>query len=162
MQYHLTTMGVVNRYKLERPSTEPKPHNHSVNTLQGVQRVLGDMRTFKTIYSDTMNALTDGYGFFLCFDDPVKHAASRKMIARALWKEGRVDDWTRMYEVKARELIRRKSYGLSGVQRGGLGGSKCVDVVRDVVNIVPVHWICGELVSAFTSMWLWGMQRLIS
>jgi len=148
MQKHLQRIGTLGRYKTPRPSTELIPHGQSVNTFKGVQRVLGDMRTFKTVYSETTEYLTNGYGFFLAFDQPNKHSAARRLMGNALWKDGRMEEWSRMYELQARELIEARKWGLAGVGRGGLGGTAYVDVVRDVLNVVPVHWVCKELVSA--------------
>jgi len=69
-------------------------------------------------------------------------------MAKALWKDGRMEEWARMYERKARDLIEARKWGLTGVSSGELGGSVYVDVVRDVLKVLPVHWVCGEIVSA--------------
>jgi len=154
MQKHLQNVGVLDRYKTPRPPTTPIPHGQSVNTLKGVQRVLKDMRTFKTVYGETMKYLTNGYGFFLAFDEPATHKSARVLVARALdggggaskgsWKGGRMEEWVKMYERKASELIEARTWGLPGV---GRSRSVYVDVVRDVLNIVPVHWVSEEIVS---------------
>jgi hypothetical protein len=151
MEKHLRNIGILELYKMPAPPTDPIPHGQSINTFQGVQRVLGDMRTFKTVYGNAMRDLTDGYGFFLAFDEPAMHGPARKLVAKALWEGGRMEAWVKMYEIKARELIDVRSWPLAGVgrRRAGLDCTKYVDVVRDVLNVVPVHWICKEIVSAF-------------
>jgi cytochrome P450 len=148
MEKHLHHRGILKRYNTLLPSTKPIPHGQSVNTSKGVQRVLKDMRTFKTVYGGAMEYLTNGYGFFLAFDDPIKHSRARKLMEKALWRDGqRVKEWAEMYEHKARDLIKTRKWGLTGVSPGGLGGSAYVDVVRDVLKVVPVHWVCEEIVS---------------
>lgn len=148
MEKHLRKMGILKRYKTLPPPTRPIPHGQSVNTLKGVKRVLQDMRTFKTVYGESMEYLTNGYGFFLAFDEPSKHAADRKLVAGALRMDGKMREWVRMYHRKASELIEDRKWALPGV---GQSGTVYVDVVRDVLNIVPVHWVSEEIVSALLS-----------
>jgi linoleate 10R-lipoxygenase len=152
MKKHLANIGVLARYKMPAPPTAPVPRHQSINTFRGVERVLADMRTFKTVYGEPMEYLTNGYGFFLAFDDPARHGPARRMVGHAFSSGGRMEDWVLMYERRARELIKERSWGLTGVRSGGLGGSMYLDVVRDVLNVVPVHWVCEEIVSAFTSL----------
>ena len=148
MKTHLHHRGILKRYDTLPPSIKPISYIQSVNTSEGVQRVLRDMRTFKTVYGEAMEYLTDGYGFFLAFDDPIKHTRARKLMEKALWKDGRMEEWARMYERKARDLIEARKWGHIGVSPAGMGGSVYVDVVRDVLKVVPVHWVCEEIVSA--------------
>jgi len=148
MTKHLNNMGILKRYKTLPPPTVPIPHGQSINTFKGVQRVLGDMRTFKTVYSESIDYLTNGHGFFLAFDDPYKHDAARKLFVRALRMDGRMGEWVGMYERTANELIEDRKWVLPGV---GRSGTVYVDVVRDVLNIIPVHWVSEEIVSAWIS-----------
>ena len=69
-------------------------------------------------------------------------------MEKALWKDSRMEKWANMYEYKARDLINARGWGVTGVGPGGLGGSVYVDVVRDVLKVVPVHWACEEIVGA--------------
>ena len=146
MKKHLRNMGVLKHYKTPPPPTAPIPHGQSVNTLRGVQRVLKDMGTFKTTYAETVGYLSNGYGFILAFDEPAKHAAARQLLGRALWTSGRMEEWAQMYERTACDLIEDRTWVLPNVGRHG--GTACVDIVRDVLNVVPVHWVCEEIVSA--------------
>ena len=148
MKKHLHHRGILKLYNALPPPTEPIPHAQSVNTSKGVKRVLTDMRAFKTVYGKAMEYLTNGYGFFLAFDDPAKHTRAREMMGKALWKDRRrMEEWAEMYEHKARDLINARHWGHTGVSPGGLGGSVYVDIVRDVLKVVPVHWVCEEIVS---------------
>ena len=145
MEKHLCNMGILKRYKTLPPPTAPIPHGQSVNTLKGVQRVLKDMGTFKTTYAETVGYLSNGYGFILAFDESAKHAAARQLLGRALWTSRRMEEWAQMYERTARDLIEDRTWLLPSV--GRRGGTACVDIVRDVLNIVPVHWVCERIVS---------------
>jgi linoleate 10R-lipoxygenase len=147
MQKHLRIKGILTRYKTIPPFTEPIPYRQSVNTYKGVQRVLGDMDIFKPVYGEAMDYLTNGhgFGFALMFTNLAKYRPAGRLVGRPLYK---IEEWVTMYELKARELIETRSWGLTGVGRDGLGGSKYVDVVRDVLNVVPVYWICEEIVRA--------------
>ena len=69
-------------------------------------------------------------------------------MEKALWKDSRMEEWANMYEHKARDLINSRGWGVTGVGPGGLGGSVYVDVVRDILKVVPVHWVCKEIVGA--------------
>ena len=146
MEKHLCNMGILKRYKTLPPPTAPIPHGQSVNTLKGVRRVLKDMGTFKTTYAETMGYLSNGYGFILAFDEPAKHAAARQLFGRALWTSRRMEEWAQMYERTACDLIEDRTWLLPSV--GRRGGTACVDIVREVLNVVPVHWVCEEIVSA--------------
>lgn len=148
MEKHLKKLGILKRYKTPSPPTRPIPHGQSVNTLKGVQRVLQDMHTFKTIYGESIEYLTGGYGFFLAFDEPSKHTTARRLVAGALRMDGKMGEWVKMYERKANELIKDREWELPGV---GQSGTVYVDIVRDVLNVVPVHWISEEIVSASLS-----------
>lgn len=148
MEKHLKNMGVLKRYKTLPPPTTPMPHGQSVNTLKGVQRVLGDMRNFKTIYGESIEYLTDGHGFFLAFDEPFKHDAARRLFVKALRMNGRIGGWVSMYERMANELMEDRKWVVPGV---GQSRTVYVDIVRDVLNVVPVHWVSEEIVSAWIS-----------
>lgn len=147
MEKYLLAKRILPRYKMPPPPTDPVPRMQSVNTLGGVQRVLADSTTFKAEYGPAMRDLTNDYGFFLAFDDPVRHDPARAVVAGALWRDGRMDEWAAMYERMALALIDAHSWG-PATARAGTRRSRYVDVVRDVLNVVPVHWVCEEIVSA--------------
>ena len=46
----------------------------------------------------------------------------------------------RHIESKARALIHQKSFSLVGTN------TRCIDIVKDVVNLAPIHWIADALV----------------
>jgi cytochrome P450 len=136
MEHYLIKQGVAHKYNFKRPKHIHEPV--AVNTFQGVKQVLGDMRIFRTTYSQSMNDLTKGHGFFLAFDEPSKHRAERVMMYRALYSPGALDHYAGFYGSTTARLIGLKSYE-------SRKGTMNVDIVRDVINLVPVHWICEEV-----------------
>lgn len=55
-------------------------------------------------------------------------------IRDALFPPGAMDTYARVFFDKTRELVREKVFPLVGLE------TYSVDIVRDVVNLVPVHW----------------------
>lgn len=74
-------MDLLDKYDTTPPSHEPVRPVLTVASAKGVKRVLDDMDGFKTTYTDAMNFLTNGKGFFIAFDDKKKHAEARKMVS---------------------------------------------------------------------------------
>jgi hypothetical protein len=81
MGYWLTKMNLKHKYSFDPLPSAPIRPVVSINSAKGVIRVLNDMKTFKTIYSEGMRSLTNGYGFFLCFDEDPQHRLSRTMVS---------------------------------------------------------------------------------
>ena len=71
---NLTKLGVANKYDFARPKPQPIPK--VVDTISGIRYVFADYNKFKTTYGDDMRLLTDGYGFFLVFEDEKQSAFS--------------------------------------------------------------------------------------
>ncbi|PVF94289.1 heme peroxidase [Serendipita vermifera] len=138
MERWLIKMDLKQNYKFAKLPSDPIRPVVSVNTAQGVGFVLNDLRTFSTVYSDGMKYLTKGYGFFLAFDDEPRHQNLRSMMRRALYRDGALPKYAEFYGEHTRELIKLRSF-----QSGP--GKKAVNIVRDVINVVPVHWVCEEI-----------------
>lgn len=91
-----------------------------------------------------MEALTQGYGFMLTFDDDLRHNADRKMVWHALFPDKKVyDETVEWYKKTTAQLLAEKSFEYEGVP------GRCVDIITDVVNLVSVHWAADKLVSPF-------------
>lgn len=52
-----------------------------------------------------------------------------------------IDRYVKWYGKKTTELINSKSFSMTNSR------TRSVDIVRDVVNLVPVHWVSQCLVS---------------
>jgi hypothetical protein len=51
--------------------------------------------------------------------------------------------WTTYFETLTRNLIAERSYSAVA---GPNAGAKYIDIVKDVIRVLPVRWICDELV----------------
>ncbi|CAG8505142.1 15835_t:CDS:10 [Acaulospora colombiana] len=138
MERWLTKMDLKQNYKFAKLPSDPIRPVQAIDTAKGVAFVLNDLKTFSTVYSDGMKALTKGYGFFLAFDDEPRHGNLRSMMRRALYRDGALPKYAEFYGEHTRELIKLRSF-----QSGP--GKRAVNIVRDVINIVPVHWVCEEI-----------------
>ncbi|KAH7106072.1 heme peroxidase [Auriculariales sp. MPI-PUGE-AT-0066] len=137
MREHLTRQGVADQYDFEMRSTYKVVK--VVDTAEGVRNALKDWRTFRSSYGDSMKEITNGYGTYLAWDDTLKHRRDRLLIRDALFTSVQIDRYARFFFDTTRELIRQKSYSLVH------SDVRSVDIVRDVVNLVPVHWASTQV-----------------
>lgn len=139
---NLTNLKIADKYNFARP--RPLPIPKIVDTIQGIRTVFNDSVKFKTNYPD-MRMLTEGYGFFLVFDseDQQKHDKDKAWAWHALFKDGdkaTMDGFVAYYKDTVKKLITDKSYKIDGVP-----GTR-VDIIRNVVNLLSVHWVADYLV----------------
>jgi len=137
IQKHLTDMGIADQYDFERPKEARKVIG--VNSYAAVREVLGDPKTYAVTYVQNINTLTNGYGFFLATDDPTRHQRDLNVMHRAMVTPEAIERYSKWYGAKTAELIQEKSFSMSKSQ------IRSVDIVRDVLNLVPVYWISQEL-----------------
>ncbi|CAE6536627.1 unnamed protein product [Rhizoctonia solani] len=139
MKVHLEDMGIADLYDFERP--EEARHIVGVNSYKAVREVLGDPETYKAAtYEQHMKDLTNGYGFFLAMDDPVSHQRDMNVMHKVLVSSQEALDYNvTWYADKTTELIKEKSFSMSQ------GSTRTVDIVRDVLNLVPVYWVSQEM-----------------
>ncbi|CAL1708758.1 unnamed protein product [Somion occarium] len=136
---NLTKLGVADQYSYDRPKAQPIPK--VVDTLAGIRYVFADYQKFKTTYGDDMRMLTNGYGFFLVFDEQPKHETDRGQLLHALFPEpASLTAYTSWYKEKTIEFVLEHSYKIQGVP-----GTR-VDIVRNVINLVSVHWVADWLI----------------
>ena len=81
MKIWLTKMNLVDQYHFNALPDNPIPPVVTINTAKGVASVLGDVGTFRTVYSGAINAITDDQGFFLSFDGEPRQLLSRTMVS---------------------------------------------------------------------------------
>jgi hypothetical protein len=82
------------------------------------------------------------YSRYFALLDDVRADAHRKAIQLALFHNvEHTGQIARTIESKTRALIHQKSFSLLG------DSTRCFDVVKDVVNLAPIHWIADTLVS---------------
>ncbi|CAE7179209.1 unnamed protein product [Rhizoctonia solani] len=138
MKTHLKEMGILGLYDIERP--EAARHTVGVNSYKAVREVLGDPKTYKATYEEHMKDLTNGYGFFLAMDDPVAHQRDMSVMHKVMVGSPEAVDYNvAWYAAKTTELVKEKSFSMSK------NSTRSVDIVRDVLNLVPVYWVSQEM-----------------
>ncbi|KAJ7126174.1 heme peroxidase [Mycena epipterygia] len=98
-----------------------------VKTDESVRAVLDNHTAFPTGYSQRLRMVTGHAGVDCAFVNDVLSQNIHKTVA--------------YFEEKTEELIAKRS--LKHI--GKTGQIKYVDIVRDVINVLPVHWICHEI-----------------
>jgi linoleate 10R-lipoxygenase len=84
--------------------------------------------------------LTVRCSYFALLDD-VRGEMHRKAIQQAIFHNiEHTGPIARHIESKTRALIHQKSFTLVGTN------TRCIDIVKDVVNLAPIHWIADALV----------------
>ncbi|KAH7927845.1 heme peroxidase [Leucogyrophana mollusca] len=136
MKTNLTKLHKINGYSLERP----KPRSTSVTKVDGyveVGEVLRNGEKFEPEYVERAKEVVKGKGFFTASDDGLKEQGSfLEALApspEAIAKIGA------FFFNKTRELINVHSYSLVGEN------TRAVNVVRDVLKFVPIHWAATEI-----------------
>ncbi|KAK7681445.1 hypothetical protein QCA50_015537 [Cerrena zonata] len=138
----LTGLGVVGKYDRKRPS-RPTPIPKVVDTIAGIDYVFSNPDKYKVTYAPSMYPSTNDFGFMLVFDEKTKHDWYKTEVLHALFaSQSVVNTYVDWYKKSTADLIKQHSYKISGVP------GKRVDIVRDVINLVGVHW---------ASDWLMGI-----
>ena len=139
---NLTNLGIADKYDYSRPKATPVPK--VLNTLTGIRYVFDDFQRFHQIYTADMEMLTNGYGFLLNFDDKKKHDTDLAMVWHALFPDQQtVSSFVDWYKQTTVDMIKQKSIQFDGV------AGKRVDIVRNVINLVSVHWAADKLVRLY-------------
>lgn len=140
---NLTKLGIVDKYDFARPVAQPIPK--VLNTLTGIRYVFNDSTKFNQTYKADMELLTDGYGFMLTFDDYKRHETDKQLVWHALFpNKDAVDKSIQWYKEKTVAMLKQYSYSYDGVP------GTYVDIIKNVVNLVSVHWAADKLVSALS------------
>lgn len=124
-----------NQYDFERPEV----HNVKViETKRAISYVFNKPSVYQTIYGKNLEKLTDGYGYFLGFDNELLHDRDQMMTLFALIPDkGSLSRHASYFGTTAAALIRDKS-----IQNNG---HRSVDIVRDVINTTCTRWVCEAL-----------------
>ncbi|KAK7052388.1 heme peroxidase [Favolaschia claudopus] len=96
-------------------------------TVESVRAVLDNPVVFPNKYSERMKTVTG--------HDAVKHDFVNSLLVKA------TDKWAKYFASETQRLIEQRSLDHIGKS----GDLRYVDIVRDVINVLPVHWICQEL-----------------
>ncbi|KAJ7306658.1 hypothetical protein DFH08DRAFT_720746, partial [Mycena albidolilacea] len=112
-----------------------------VKTLVGIRAVLDDRKAFPPGYSERLMVVT-GYRHvdwvFVRFPSllPTCYVSQHgAQVNKVLLQD--INKWTSYFGLETSVLIQGRSTDCIGKSRG-----RTVDVVRDVINVLPVRWIC--------------------
>ena len=78
--------------------------------------------------------------FFLASNKDAESLRDQREVLRVLGEPGETDHIAHYFYEKTRELIEVKSYSLADKN------VKYVDIIRDVLRYVPLHWAATDLV----------------
>ncbi|KAF5381614.1 hypothetical protein D9615_005503 [Tricholomella constricta] len=136
--------NLVNQYNWERPRRPTR--TVAINTYTGVQRVLAEPH-FMSVYNDRLITVASA---------GLKKKLTNRDTARTALAEGRASveklftsthphgkhshNWAGYFREEAQSLIREKSIAFVGQK------SLCLDIVADVINLLPIHWISEEII----------------
>ena len=86
--------------------------------------------------------------FFLASNKEAECQRDQREVLRVMGEPGETDHIAHYFYEKTRELIKLKSYSLTDKN------TKYVDIVRDVLCYVPLHWAASELVCKLKKLML--------
>ena len=136
IQEALCKRGIANRYSFARPISTHAPL--PIETFPVIHDFLGRLaRSFKTNYARRAKDLLHGRGYLTTIDDASSHHSSRH-LTKALF-QGDETAACRKIELHVRSLLHSKSFGLVGYS------TQNIDIVKDVLNLAPIHWIAEEI-----------------
>jgi len=137
MKEVLYQRGIADRYSFERPipTHEPLP----IEAFYAVSDFLGrNARNFKTSYATRAKNLLHGKGYLTTFNDVSNYRSSRH-ITKALFHHRDRTQACCQIELYVCSLIHSKSFKLVGT------AIRNVDIVNEVLNLAPIHWIAEEI-----------------
>ncbi|KAH7103029.1 putative linoleate diol synthase [Auriculariales sp. MPI-PUGE-AT-0066] len=139
MKKVLTDLDIIEKYDFSRPT--PKPEVVPIEKYDAVQRVLqNEGGEFKTAFAEKAREFVTGKGFFLPFDEEESDKQYQQLVASTLLQDGGIERAAAWYGAKTKEFLKERSYKLIKTS-----STRQVDIVRDVLNMVPVHWVATEV-----------------
>ncbi|KAM0749335.1 linoleate diol synthase [Meredithblackwellia eburnea MCA 4105] len=132
----LKELKVAEKYNTETPT--PKQLSRklvSLKTYDACAKAFQSVESLGTFYNDSIGTITDGRGFFVGFDETVKHNRSLNNSTKFFYTpnfEKKVAKFVNkhfQYHVK----LSSKKYANSVTRQ--------LDVVRDICNVIPIEWI---------------------
>lgn len=100
------------------------------------KKILSNKETFNVTYDERMRLVTNEVGYFPGFDDTVAHDRDRSRITKAFYSndhEKFLSGLKRFFLKVTQDLIDKKKITFDGK-------TYQVDVVRDICNLIPVHF----------------------
>ncbi|KAF8797699.1 heme peroxidase [Phlegmacium glaucopus] len=121
------------------------PKQPIVHTLPAngttISHVLNAPDKYHTPYGKSLKKLTDGYGYFLGFDDEALHDRDQIMTLHALIPDS--GSTLRQYAAALRKNTEEAI--ITKKQMSGMEKTFTIDIVKDVINPVCIRWVCQTL-----------------
>ncbi|KAI0642463.1 linoleate diol synthase [Trametes meyenii] len=134
MERILTNLGNSSLYTSARPTGPPRVQ--VLGTYADVKQVLKDEKGFSTGFPERVGRLVHGPGFFVAANDLVRAAREQREVLDALvGAPGAENQIRKFFFTKTRELV------LAGSCQTVGSPVRSVDIVRDVLKLVPIYWI---------------------
>lgn len=132
MKNVLTTLEKAHMYNFDKP--QHKAHPQLIYSYECAEKILGDKATFHVTWGPAMEFLMGKPAKnFMLAGDGYENMESRKMMSEALYIKEWQNEVKKYYLTKSEEMLKQKSYKLGG-------GLNQVDLIRDVGNLVHVHF----------------------
>jgi linoleate 10R-lipoxygenase len=165
MEVFLRRLGTANLYDFSRPPD--RPLIAIAAEYNDVQQILGSAQ-FRPLCGDKVARILSGEGlvtitnfipsrhslnghrnrFFLASNKGSESQRDQREVLRVMGGQDQTDQIVQYFYEKTRELIKVKSYSLTDKN------TKYVDIVRDVLRVLPTHWAATSLVREFEFLML--------
>jgi hypothetical protein len=132
MKTNLTNLDVLDQYDLVRPTT--KQATDVINTHATVASILKDKEGFIAPYKSRVDRVLKGKGFY-----PVEAEKDKQAVLAILNSPELVDEIGKFFYDTTKKFLASESYTLVG---GKISG---VDLVREVLRVVPIYWVAIDL-----------------
>lgn len=150
MGTNLGKLGLVHEYDLVRPAT--KKETAIIQDYATVASILKDQDAFVAPYRYRVNRVLSGSGYVNSLTDcllysqktrffPIEREQAKQAVLAVLDSPELVEQIGQYFYESTQKLITAESYTLVG---GKISG---VDVVRQVLRVVPIYWVANDLVS---------------
>lgn len=131
----LAKLGRDDKYNFDRPRSTPP--DTIITSYRACTSILDNKIDFKVTWGKAITFLMQNSGKmygtdFMLSGDGETHGNSRQLMDRALYCPAWKQEVQAFYERMTLQLLHEKSYKLGGVNQ--------VDIVRDVGNLVNVHF----------------------
>ncbi|KAF7972285.1 hypothetical protein HWV62_18532 [Athelia sp. TMB] len=118
--------SIVDKYVWTRPPV-PKP-SVVVDGYTAVSAVLGEPKVFESGYDVKIGQITRGVFLY------------KPVIQKILFSDQNISAWTHCFQCTTGRLIKQKSVSHVGSEL------KYVDIVKDVINLLPIYWLADEII----------------
>ncbi|KAF5350259.1 hypothetical protein D9758_007813 [Tetrapyrgos nigripes] len=128
MGQHLKTLKVADKYDLSKdPMSFPFVSTSDYAQVGGIL----SSSDFTAQYHKRSDKVINGKGFFTDGSDPERES----QVLKAITQSDSEAEILEFFYQRTRTVIQNEAFSLSGASN-----SKAVDIVRDVLKAVPIHW----------------------